>query len=413
MCVYIGFIKAYIDNVVLYTMQILNLNVSYEHNRSVVVHNRAISTLAVSSDINPVRIYHCPDKESKAIIAENKGQSGVYRWVNIESGKSYIGSSANLNDRFRRYFNYSYLSNSKRGASLICKALLKYGYVGFTLEILEYCSKTDVLAREQFYLDIFKPEYNILKIAGSNLGYKHSVASLKLMSIASKSRNESEDFLKSKREAMLGRELSKWVLDNMARNNPFSQPVVVSNIQTGDSQQFTSMARAALYLGVHMTTVKRYLNYSKPCNGYMITKVNSGLDLPSTSVPTNERQAVLLTNNASGITKQFSTMKAACQYLEISSRRLSNYLKNNESSSTNGEISTIKGYIITKVDTLDAVKRNSKAVEVTNVCTNEVTIFSSVSSAAEALDIPTASISTYINRKRITPYRNKYLFKLI
>lgn len=108
-------------------MQILNLNVSYEHNRSVVVHNRAISTLAVvnkadqslkhssclhsnsaihsscrgigkrihidynissvnnkrtittSSDINPVRVYLNPDKESKAIIAENKGQSGVYR----------------------------------------------------------------------------------------------------------------------------------------------------------------------------------------------------------------------------------------------------------------------------------------------------------------------------------------------
>lgn len=333
--------------------------------------------------------------------------------MNIESGKSYIGSSANLNDRFRRYFNYSYLSNSKRGASLICKALLKYGYVGFTLEILEYCSKTEVLAREQFYLDIFKPEYNILKIAGSNLGYKHSVASLKLMSIASKSTNQSEDFLKSKREAMLGRELSKTHLDNMARNNPFSLPVVVSNSQTGDSQQFTSMARAALYLGVHMTTVKRYLNSSEPCNGYIITKVNSGLDLPSTSVPTNERQAVLLTDNASGITKQFSTMKAACQYLEISSKRLSNYFKNNESSSTNGEISTIKGYIITKVDTLDAVKRNSKAVEVTNVFTNEVTIYSSVSSATEALDIPTASISTYLNRKRITPYRKKYLFKLI
>jgi hypothetical protein len=125
--VYIGFIKAYIENVVLYTMQILNLNVSYQHNRSVVVHNRAVSTLAVvnkadqclkhscclhsnstihsfcrgigkrihtdynissvnnkrtittSSDINPVRVYHHPDKESRAIIAENKGQPGVYR----------------------------------------------------------------------------------------------------------------------------------------------------------------------------------------------------------------------------------------------------------------------------------------------------------------------------------------------
>ena len=113
------------------------------------------------------------------------------------------------------------------------------------MEILEYCSKVEVLAREQFYLDKFKPEYNILKIAGSNLGYKHSVASLKLMSIASKSRNQSVEFLKSKREVMLGRKLSKTQLDNMANSNPFRQPVILSNSQTGDSQQFTSMAQAA------------------------------------------------------------------------------------------------------------------------------------------------------------------------
>jgi group I intron endonuclease len=96
-----------------------------------------------------------------------------------------------LNERFRQYFNHSYLSSSKRGASLICRALLKYGYAGFRLEILEYCPSSIVLDREQFYIDKLNPEYNILKIAGSSFGYKHSETSLKLMSDASKSRNES------------------------------------------------------------------------------------------------------------------------------------------------------------------------------------------------------------------------------
>jgi group I intron endonuclease len=32
----------------------------------------------------------------------------------------------------------------------------------------------DVIKREQYYLDLFKPEYNILKVAGSLLGFKHS-----------------------------------------------------------------------------------------------------------------------------------------------------------------------------------------------------------------------------------------------
>lgn len=105
------------------------------------------------------------------------------------------------------------------------------------------------------------------------------------------------------------------------------------------------MAQAALFLGVHMTTVKRYLNNSKPYNGYIITKVNSGSPI---SVPTNVRQPILLTNPTTGIIKQFSTTKDACDYLEISSKRLSNYFKSIESSSDK-QISTIKGYIKNKV----------------------------------------------------------------
>lgn len=100
---------------------------------------------------------------------------------------------------------------------------------------------------------------------------------------------------------MLGRKLSKTHLDNMANSNIFRQPVVLSNSKTGVSLQFTSMTQAAL--GVHMTTVKRYLDSYKSYNGYTITKVNYGSDLQSISVPTNERKAVLLTNKTSGVTK--------------------------------------------------------------------------------------------------------------
>ena len=298
-----------------------------------------------------------------------------------------------LNDRFRRYFNHSYLSSSKRGASLICKALLKYGYAGFRLEILEYCSISIVLDREQFYIDKLNPEYNILKIAGSNLGYKHSEASLKLMSDASKSRNESEEVLKFKREIMLERKLSSDHLERMAKNNPFRMPIILSNIETGENKEFTSLIQAALFLGVHMTTVKRYLVNSKPYKGYMITKATSSLDSSSVSSLTNSKQAVELTNSVTGITKQFSTMKAAYQFLGISPRRLSNYLNNNKSSSTNGQVSTIKGYIISK---LDSIKQNCKTIEVTNVQTNEVINYSSISSAGEALGIPQSSISVYL-----------------
>ena len=57
---------------------------------------------------------------------------------------------------------------------LIHKALLKNGYSNFSLEILEYCSLQNILEREQYYIDNLEPEYNILKLVNSSLGFKHS-----------------------------------------------------------------------------------------------------------------------------------------------------------------------------------------------------------------------------------------------
>jgi group I intron endonuclease len=52
----------------------------------------------------------------------------------------------------------------------VYRALLKYGYSKFTLEILEYCDKSSVIEKEQYYLDLLNPSYNIYKIGGSSLG---------------------------------------------------------------------------------------------------------------------------------------------------------------------------------------------------------------------------------------------------
>jgi hypothetical protein len=39
----------------------------------------------------------------------------------------------------------------------ICKSLLKYGYSGFYLEILEYCDSSELLTREKHFMDLLKP----------------------------------------------------------------------------------------------------------------------------------------------------------------------------------------------------------------------------------------------------------------
>src|ERR1700679_3557271 len=82
------------------------------------------------------------------------------------------GSGVDLAKRLRSYYNENDLKKNSRP---IQDALLKYGHNNFTLEILEYCDKTKLLDREQFYFDILNPEYNILKFAYSLLGFKHSL----------------------------------------------------------------------------------------------------------------------------------------------------------------------------------------------------------------------------------------------
>ncbi len=62
-------------------------------------------------------------------------------------------------------YTYFSLRSLAKSNSSIDRALLKYGFSNFRLEILEYCELKDVLKREQHYLDISKPQYNIATIA--------------------------------------------------------------------------------------------------------------------------------------------------------------------------------------------------------------------------------------------------------
>jgi group I intron endonuclease len=44
----------------------------------------------------------------------------------------------------------------------------------FKLIILEITEKEETLVREQYYLDKYEPEYNILTLADSSTGFKHT-----------------------------------------------------------------------------------------------------------------------------------------------------------------------------------------------------------------------------------------------
>lgn len=57
---------------------------------------------------------------------------------------------------------------------MLQRAINKYNLQNFIFVIFEYSETEELIFREQFYLDALKPEYNILKVAGSSLGYVHT-----------------------------------------------------------------------------------------------------------------------------------------------------------------------------------------------------------------------------------------------
>jgi group I intron endonuclease len=122
-------------------------------------------------EITSLKVYANLSLEVKIIFKENKGKVGIYRWNNLITGSSYIGSAIDLTRRLRDYFSLNFLEKEILvNNSIIYRALLKYGYSNFSLEILEYCEIDILIKREQYYIDLFKPDYNICPIAGSSLG---------------------------------------------------------------------------------------------------------------------------------------------------------------------------------------------------------------------------------------------------
>lgn len=96
-------------------------------------------------------------------------KSGIYK-IQSKSGKIYIGSAIDINKRWNLHKN-SMVKNKHHNIH-IQRSFNKHGIDYFSFSVLEYCEKEKLIEREQYYIDMMKPEFNICKTAGSTLGIK-------------------------------------------------------------------------------------------------------------------------------------------------------------------------------------------------------------------------------------------------
>ena len=221
---------------------------------------RFYSTNSNDNNIKPVAIYYNCGLEKARILKENREKAAVYRLVNNINHKTYIHN-----------------------------ALLKHGFDNFTLEILEYCEEgINPTTREQYYFSILKPEYNILELAGSTLGYKHTAATLEFFK---NERKVSEETKKNLSLAAIGRVLTeedknkisvarKGITLSVETRSKISAAAVaargisllVKNVQTNENLEFSSLTEAAKHIGVSRPAVKKYTDTGKLIQGiYLVT----------------------------------------------------------------------------------------------------------------------------------------------
>lgn len=250
--------------------------------------------------ITPLVIYN--SNEDKLAIKENKGKSGVYRWVNTLTGDSYIGSAVDLSKRFSVYYSQKSIQEVlNRSKSNLLSAIQKYGHSNFTLEILEYCSPSDTINREQYFLDFLYPEYNILSIASSSLGKLHTEETKFKISNSLKGKSVSEETKQKMSESRTGKIFSdetKKILSDLrtGKSSPFlnkshteetkqkmseaiGSKVKVFNKETNQTTVYSSNYKVAESLGCSEFTVRYHIKNKKLYKGKYLFEKN---DEPAT-----------------------------------------------------------------------------------------------------------------------------------
>jgi len=261
----------------------------------------------------PIIFYEDTNIDKLRILSDNKGLAGVYMFTHKESGKKYVGSAVDLSNRLEFYYSPLAL---KRLDNYICRALLLHTHSAFSLSILEYIdisnlSKEDarklILSFEQKYIDSLVPEYNILKIAGSSLGYNHSDESIALMSKIQKNIDRSGE-----NNPMFGR---------TGENNPFYNKTHTAETIAKMSEINKGKVKSE-EIRTKMSISQKNINRSGK-NNPMFGKIGN-------FSPVSKKVFVYSSSSPNILCNEFLSILETAKYFNCSNTTISRFIKNGE-----------------------------------------------------------------------------------
>jgi group I intron endonuclease len=148
--------------------------------------------------------------------------SGIYKIKNILDNKIYVGSAE---DFLRRIYEHTYLlKKNKHHSTYLQNAWNKHGENSFIFGLIEVVEDlTQLIPREQHYIDTLKPEYNMCPTAGSRLGSTQTVQAIeKIRKNATKfwlGKNLPEETKKKIGDANRGNQHTQEAINKITINN--------------------------------------------------------------------------------------------------------------------------------------------------------------------------------------------------
>lgn len=98
---------------------------------------------------------------------------GIYLILSKMDSRRYVGSAVNLKARHKGHSQG--LRKGSHENPRLRNFFNKYGYGSLEFFVIQTCNKSDLITREQFFIDRLKPEFNIHLNARSPLGVQHTI----------------------------------------------------------------------------------------------------------------------------------------------------------------------------------------------------------------------------------------------
>lgn len=202
--------------------------------------------------------------------------AGIYKIVNTINNNLYVGSSKHLDHR--KWGHFSTLRHNRHPNQHLQFAYNKYGGENFIFEVIEIIEveenllQATLLEREQYWIDTLHPQYNIVQIAGSNVGYHHTEETKRRISQNMLGKKKSPEHAQHIRECQKGKTLTEEHKQKLKEAYRKSNTIRHHTQVMIDGILYQSVKEACETLHIPVSTMQKHLKSDKYPNFIKLTK---------------------------------------------------------------------------------------------------------------------------------------------